>query len=123
MKRYQIQRLLKISDQEYNTILFETAFDYLNVYFDREQEVISNVSYTSIFWGWWYSVYNNLDTGFLMAIEPGGPFQDCDLQELRQHYLELHKLAGKLRLDNAVLKMINSQMEQCCNEIIETYSK
>lgn len=87
--QFQVCWLTGMSEEEYNTLMYETAVRWLEMYLGDTAD-ITNLLKEPIIWGWWQSQWNLRDEGGNLSrlYEPPLFFTK---DELKGQYKDLHR--------------------------------
>lgn len=67
----EVVRLTKMSKEKYNNLLFETGIEYLKAESNGDEQGISLMSKTEVYWKWWRNVWGNRDLYWLEMVKEG----------------------------------------------------
>ena len=115
-----LTRLLKINDDDYHSILFKTACDYVEDLNDDEPKLVKLLLYHPIFWRWWEAQYRLIDELFYNTYASSGSKSGSWLNRLRERYVYIHTYIEHTP-DDAIIQEINKSFTKMTEDLDGTY--
>lgn len=115
--RAKVKQLTGYSDQELNTLMFDTAVEYCLQSMRMSEEWMGVWLREPIFWGWWKQQWTLVDEVFWYKyyVNAGKPEV---VPALRERYRRLHTDIDRFP-DNVVYEKIHSSYEVASHQILK----
>ena len=112
--RKQIEKLLQISPDKYNLLIFETGISYLESYLDKNVMLVRDFSLHAGFWSWWKLQYTLVDEAFVHRYQKS----EAPTGQLIEFYIHSH-LAIDKHIDRVVWQMVEEKRDEMIQNLIK----